>query len=465
MNKLFNYYEAIIPEKARWHSVCSNPLKTCLWANTLKISPDDLKKSLEKEGCDLEPVAWNASAFRCNQKGMGVHWQYAAGLFQIQEEVSMLPVHFLEVAKDDRVLDLCAAPGNKTAQIAVLLNNRGTVIANDKNYQRMKAFGQISKRLGLMNVTTSIYDGRAYPRLKGYFDKVIVDAPCSAEGVFRKGNGKDIEPNPKNSLRLQRIQITLLEKAIQSCRPGGRIVYSTCTFSPLENEAVIDAILKTHDNVVVKSIALDHFQLSSGITSWEGAQYSDEVKKTARIWPHLNDTGGFYIAVLEKIGGEEYHFESKPPFVLNETIQYRLDEVCQRFGIPESVFCDFSFSDDTSRGIYCINSDNTPPPIAWDAAGLFFIKTRINFPKLSTAAAMVFGKYARKNRIELTREQLDAFLQKNDVALDSEQVALCTDTGYVVCFYEGHSIGLGLYFEPRDDRGPVLRSLFPRYLV
>jgi len=183
--KIFDYYAAIIPEKDRWVSVCQHVLPTCFWTNTLKISAEDLQQFLNEDGCVITPIAWRPSAFRTTMPAFGKRWEYVTGLFQIQEEVSMLPVIFLDPQPGERVLDLCAAPGNKTAEMSVRMQNRGTILANDRNYNRLRALGQISKRLGLMNISTSIYDGRQYPRLENAFDKVLVDAPCSGEGTFR----------------------------------------------------------------------------------------------------------------------------------------------------------------------------------------------------------------------------------------------------------------------------------------
>ena len=373
MNKIFEYYADIIPEKASWHAVCSQPLPTCFWTNTLKISSDALRSSLEKENYQLVPLSWQATAFRSSANKLGKRWQYLTGLLQIQEEVSMLPVHFLNPQVGERILDLCAAPGNKTAQVAVQLHNTGTVIANDKNFQRMRAFGQISKRLGLMNVSTTIYDGRHYPALLNYFDAVLVDAPCSGEGTFRKGFGKDLFPNPKNSQRLQRIQIALLKKAIRLCRSGGRIVYATCTFAPEENEAVIDAIIKAHDDISLRPIHLDQFKLTPGITRWRETIYDDAIKNTARVWPHLNNTGGFFIAVLEKNGADK-----APPITTHvpgssENIQLQLQAVSEHFAIPKKIFEAYRYSDDNCRGIYLMNTDNLPSDkLSVDATGLFF---------------------------------------------------------------------------------------------
>ena len=463
---LFDYYHDIIPDKDHWHEIVSQALPTCFWANPLKTTPEKLHDMLVNDDCEITPLAWHPAAFKTQQSSFGKRWEYITGLFQIQEEVSMLPITFLDPKPGERVLDLCAAPGNKTAEMAVRMQNQGSVIANDRNYNRMRALGQISKRLGLMNISTSNYDGRNFPSVLDYFDKVLVDAPCSGEGTFRKHPKRMTTPDIRNSRRLHHIQVALLKKAIQVCKPGGRIVYSTCTFSPEENEAVINAILKMQGDIVkVVPATLIDFQYSSGITAWKDNTYDPALKDTLRAWPHLNNTGGFYVAVLEKFASDN---RSNCAFAIRHTSEKIPDYINllhQRFNIEDRIFEKYNFTDESSRGIYMVNRDNQiPAGIKLDATGLFFMKTKIRHPKLSTAAAMLLGQYVGKNKITLTQEQRTAYFQGDDVTLNASQVKNCTGTGYVVLTCQDVYLGLGLYFEENSKRDPMLRSLFPKYL-
>ena len=463
---LFDYYRDIIPDKDHWLDVVSQALPTCFWTNPLKTTPAKLHDMLINDGCEITPLAWHPAAFKTQQPSFGKRWEYITGLFQIQEEVSMLPIRFLDPKPGERVLDLCAAPGNKTAEMAVHMQNQGSIIANDRNYNRMRALGQISKRLGLMNISTSTYDGRNFPNLIDYFDKVLVDVPCSGEGTFRKHPKRITSPDIRNSRRLHHIQIALLKKAIQVCKPGGRIVYSTCTFSPEENEAVINAILKTQGDIVkVVPASLADFQYSPGITAWKNNTYDPAVKNTLRVWPHLNNTGGFYVAVLEKLVSDN---KSDCAFATRHTSEKIIDYIdlmCQRFNIEAQVLEKYDFTDESSRGIYMVNRDNQiPVDVNMDATGLFFMKTKIRHPKLSTAAGMLLGQYVRKNKITLTQAQRTDYFQGKDVALNASQVTNCTGTGYVVLACQDVYLGLGLYFEENSERDPMLRSLFPKYL-
>ncbi len=187
MTNYFKRYESLVDDWTAFQNTITRPLPTCLWTNTLRTTPDELLKLMAADGIILKALNWSENGFRLpRQLSPGKLWQYLAGLYHVQEEVSMLPVKLLDPQPGERILDLCAAPGGKTAQIAVALNNEGTVIANDRVYQRMRAMGQTIDRLGLLNVSTTTFDGCSYPKAAGLFDRILVDVPCSCEGTSRK---------------------------------------------------------------------------------------------------------------------------------------------------------------------------------------------------------------------------------------------------------------------------------------
>lgn len=464
-DNFFEYYKEILPQSERWHDVVSDQLPITFWVNTLKTTPEKVQEYLREDGIIAEPIAWHDSAFRVPRTHkLGRHWTYLSGLIQIQEEVSMLSGRILQPNPGEKVLDLCAAPGNKTAQMAVAMNNQGTLIANDPNYQRMRALSQIMKRLGLINISMTLYDGGSFTNLPDFFDKIMVDAPCSCEGTLRKSSRKSRSPNRNLSLSLAKTQIHLLSKAIKLCKPGGQILYSTCTFAPEENESVINEILKTQgDSVRIIPIKLPQFELTPGITEWRGEQYHPEVAKTSRVWPHLNDTGGFYLALFEKIGTKrEMPIAVKSLNKPTNEISDLIDKQCQRFGIDPQKLSQYHFSAElTARGIYMINTDNTPPEdLRYDMHGLFFLKTQIKYPKLSTAAVGIFGPFATRNRVDLTNEQREIYCLQQDVQLTESQVSDCSALGYVILFYKSYPIGIGLL----SSDNKTLKSCFPKHL-
>ncbi len=301
----FARYRSLLNDWDAFEAALHRPLPICIWANTLRISAVELANELATLGITTEPLAWWANGLRLTCKADLAHTlPYLTGCFHIQEEVSMVPPLLLDPTPGHRVLDLCAAPGNKSAQLAVQMANMGTLVANDRSRQRLYVVGSTIARLGLVNMVTTAYDAANYPKGSGFFDRILADVPCSCEGTSRKHPAVLQHASSAMSRTLARTQRLILDKAVQRCRSGGRIVYSTCTYAPEENEAVVDTVLRAHPETLrLLPARLPHFIGTPGLTEWDGASYVPEMHHTLRIWPHQQDTGGFFIAVLEKMGG------------------------------------------------------------------------------------------------------------------------------------------------------------------
>ena len=268
----------------------------------MKIDVDSLTNQGWLAEGQFHHLSWRKNGVRfTGDSQVGKSLAYDLGLIHIQEEASMLPVEVLQPQPGERILDLCAAPGNKTAEIAVKMTNRGTLIANDIDPTRIRSLKISANRLGLLNLVTTVRDGRDFQGENNYFDRTLIDAPCSCEGTYRKNktalshNIQPFEPFANG------LQIGLLNRAIRATKPGGLVVYSTCTFRPEENEAVVDSILKKQD-VELEPVSIPSFKFTAGILQWGKRQFHPSIKHTARIWPHHNDTSGFFIAKLRKRG-------------------------------------------------------------------------------------------------------------------------------------------------------------------
>lgn len=215
----------------------------------------------------------------------------------------MLPPVVLDASEDeygdddrsDLVLDACAAPGSKTTQLA---QDSACVLANDDNIGRISALRNNTDRLGLTNVAVTSYDGRRLPGFDALeIDAALVDAPCTSEATVRKNPEYRDGVSEDRRESLVPVQKGILSRTLDVVRDGGRVVYSTCTFAPEENEAVVDHVLrKDKARVLNFDVGLES---SSGVVEWKDDEYSQEVEKTRRFYPHQNDTGGFYVALLE----------------------------------------------------------------------------------------------------------------------------------------------------------------------
>ncbi len=469
MMDYFKRYRDLIEDWEDFVAAVQRPLPTTIWANPLKITPDKLQTLMAEGGVELTPIPWYPGAFRLPDEVMpGLRWEYLAGLYQVQEEAALLPALLLNPQPGERVLDLCAAPGNKTAQMGTMMQNQGTLIANDRSNGRMRAARHALNRIGLANVTTMTHDGGNLPAEIGLFDKIMVDVPCSCEGTCRK-DPSVLEPSSVGaSQKLARIQTALLRKAVQLCRPGGRIVYATCTFAPEENELVVNTILReAGDSLRLYPSNVPGLVASPGLTEWQSQRLHPDLRHAGRIWPQQNDTGGFFVAVLELTAGaqrpqrEDDISLRSPRLRVEKMIETEpwLGIVTERFGIDPAVFDDFDIVRWSKRGVYLVSRDQQLPlQPRLDSPGLFFMRDSGRYPKMTTAATMLLGQHATRNRIELTTIQAQAYLQRQTITPSAAQTANCTDTGYVVVCNRGYSLGLGIFHAKSNQ----VESHFPK---
>ncbi|MCB0196349.1 MAG: methyltransferase domain-containing protein [Anaerolineae bacterium] len=473
MNTLNRYYP-LIDDWAAFETILFEPLPTCVWANPLRITAEQLAEIFTTEGIDFEPLAWQPGGFQLAPDFKpGHHWAFLAGLYHSQEAVSMLPVLLLDPQPGERVLDLCAAPGNKTAQIAVQMGNRGTVVANDINAGRMRAARQTFERLGLLNVTTTTADGGNYPPAAGLFDKVLVDVPCSCEGTTRKEPIIVERIGEAISCKKSGSQKALLRKAVQLCKPGGRIVYATCTYAPEENELVVDAILRQHTSVRIVEADIAGLKMSPGITTWQGQALDPSLHLCRRVWPHHNNTGGFFIAVLEKEGqfpplpqGEGSRVSDGVRAFLHDDLPPETDAMLQtalqRHGLQlDDLHPNIVFQPSRWR-VYLTNPDHQPLTAPEpEAEGMIFLNIKSKYPKLSTAAAQWIDRKATQNTLDLDESQTRAYLNRERFDITAAPGHL-TGRGYILVRYRGFGLGVALYYPHQDKLGGVIESLFPK---
>ncbi len=232
------------------------------------------------------------------------HPYYAAGVYYLQEPSAMTPASRLPILPGDRVLDLCAAPGGKATSLGAALAGKGLLVANDINKARAKALLHNIELFGIANAFVTNEPPRVLlERFPEYFDKIMVDAPCSGEGMFRKNPAVIeawMEKGPEYFSGLQR---NIILCAADMLRPGGLMFYSTCTFSPLENEAVISHLLRERPDMEVLPME-DYEGFAQGLTSFRDQSFHDSCRLCRRIWPHRMEGEGHFLALLGKKGGD-----------------------------------------------------------------------------------------------------------------------------------------------------------------
>lgn len=278
---------------------------TTFRANTLKISSEELEERLENKGIAVRKLHWYKNAFILldDRKKLTESIFYKQGFIYVQSLSSMVPPLVLQVKPRERVLDITAAPGSKTTQIAVMMENKGEILANDISPIRILKLRANLSIQGVTNVKTIRSDGRSlwkdYPQ---YFDRTLADVSCSMEGTFNVHNKKSYSSwSIKNIKKLANQSKWILRSAVSATKVGGRIVYSTCTLAPEENEEVIDWILlKEKGNIRLEEFNVPGLVFNDALPGWQGKRYNQEVLKTKRILPS-DLMEGFYIAVLRKI--------------------------------------------------------------------------------------------------------------------------------------------------------------------
>ncbi len=297
-------YRPIIDDFEAFIGACERPLGTAVRVNTIKTSVDRALETLTDEGVDYEQADWNPRVLRLTTDSPGSTWASFHGLTHGQEEVSAVPPVVLDPQPGERVWDCCAAPGGKATQLAALMDDEGTVVANDSNLGRLSALRFNAERLGATSLAVTNQDARNYslaPFDFETFDRTLVDAPCSCEGTIRKNPDALDEWSLSHVTSVAGIQKGILRRAVQATREGGTIVYSTCTFAPEENEAVLQHVLEREPCRIV-DFDLD-LAYAPGITEWDGDSFDPSLTNAARIYPHHNDTGGFFVAKLEVTAG------------------------------------------------------------------------------------------------------------------------------------------------------------------
>ncbi|XP_058459778.1 probable 28S rRNA (cytosine-C(5))-methyltransferase isoform X2 [Malaya genurostris] len=272
--------------------------------NSLKTRRRDLAQALINRGANLDPLGnWSKEGLvvYTSQVPLGATPEYLAGHYMIQGASSMLPVLALAPEENERILDLCAAPGGKSSHIAALMKNTGVLFSNDVNKERLQAVVGNFHRLGIQNSIITNLDGTKYAQVMRGFDRVLLDAPCSGSGVISKDPSVKTTKTEIDIQRCYNLQRKLLLTAIDclsaTSESGGFLVYSTCSILPQENEWVIDYALRKR-NVRLVSTGLDIG--TEGLVNFAGYKYHPSMKLTRRFYPHTYNMDGFFVAKLQK---------------------------------------------------------------------------------------------------------------------------------------------------------------------
>lgn len=298
----------------RFFEVAKTCGKKAIRVNTIKISPVELVKILKNKGWKIsQPFSKYPEIIQIDsilEPGeLGKATEHILGYYYVQEITSMMPILALSPQENDILLDLCASPGSKTTQAAAMMENKGTIIANDLNIGRISILSANLERTSVTNTILTRHDGlelcaklkRSKTRIK--FDKILVDAPCSGEGNIRCSPRTYQEWSEGLVENLGRRQKKLASTALELLKEGGEMIYSTCTHAPEENEEVVQHLIDNYD-IEIQEIKLP-IKSRPGIKEWKNKKFHESIKHAARIYHQDNDLEGFFLCKIKKISDEK----------------------------------------------------------------------------------------------------------------------------------------------------------------
>lgn len=305
--KLFNLFTPM--EAFAFFEANETPRPVVIRTNTLRTNRRSLAQALINRGVVLEPVGkWSKVGLQVFESAvpLGATPEYLAGHYILQAASSFLPVMALAPQPHERILDMASAPGGKTTYMSALMRNTGCVIANDASKPRAKGLIGNIHRLGCKNTVVTNLDAReAFPKALGGFDRVLLDAPCTGTGVISKDPSVKTSKNERDFLAIPHMQRQLLLAAVDSVnhssKTGGYVVYSTCSVTVEENEAVVQYILRKRPDVKIVDTGMGDFG-SEGFTSYMGKQFDPKMTLARRYFPHRENVDGFFVCKLKKTG-------------------------------------------------------------------------------------------------------------------------------------------------------------------
>lgn len=297
---LVSRFQHIIPNTSKLFQFLESMPRKYIRINTLKVTVSETIERLTSSGFELkESILPEVLEVTREPYSLGSTVEYLLGHYYIQDLSSCLAVSALDVSDSKLILDMTCAPGGKTTYIAQKMNNLGELLAVDTSVRRIRSTYFNLMRCGVQNTHLYNMDASNASTFGLKFDRVLLDAPCSCEGVISR------DPSIKNRIkpnlidRCARRQLLLLDTAVRVTKPGGIVIYSTCTFAPEENELVVNTLINSREDIHVESLDFGE----DGLTSFSSHSLNLSLRSTKRLYPHIHGTLGFYIAKL-RVGFE-----------------------------------------------------------------------------------------------------------------------------------------------------------------
>lgn len=423
---------------------------TGLRVNTLKVSGEDF---LAHFGARLSPIPWVEGAYYF-EEGLspGKHPYYHAGLYYIQEPSAMMPARALCAQPYERVLDLCAAPGGKTTQLGCMMQNTGLLVTNDISPKRVKA---LVKNVELMGLTNTLVVNESPERLKAvfpeYFDRILLDVPCSGEGMFRKDREAVQSYTQFKSSECIAMQRPIFEQAQSMLKPGGVLVYSTCTYNPDENERNIEYFSQNYGFEPVK--LNPDWGWESSRAEWTHSK-NEIYSYGLRLWPHKARGEGHFVAMLKKPGGND----SASNASVSQQNTFNSKE-CEKAVQALSAFLKDAMTKELTGAFYLRGSSlyllpaglKEVPALRWEKAGLYageYNKDRFE-PSQSLVMASKASDFKRVFSLDARDQEVLRYLKGETLLVTGEK-------GYTGVLVDGFPLGWA------KQEANTLKNLYPK---
>ena len=408
-----------------------------LRVNTKKISVEEFKKICPFE---IKPIPWIENGFYYDGEKVQAakHPYYFAGLYYLQEPSAMTPANRLPVEPGDKVLDVCAAPGGKATELGAKLKGEGVLIANDISNSRAKGLLKNIEVFGVGNVLVlSEEPGKLEEYFPEYFDKILIDAPCSGEGMFRKDKKMVKAWEEHGPAFFAKIQRSIVTQAARMLKPGGMMLYSTCTFDPEENEGTIEYLIQQYPEFEIKEIyPYEGFACGKP----EVTESKDEsFAKTVRIWPHKMHGEGHYVALLQK--GEK---TDTKVFTPSKNKIKKVPEEILEFFKDVDWNMDWSRLELYSEKVYYMPEDiPNVKGIRFLRTGLYLGDLKKNRFEPSQSLAMCLKKEEYKNTVNLTVDDERVIKYLKGETIEVDDIVTSKAKGWQLVLVEGYPLGWG----------------------
>ena len=388
----------------------------------------------------LTPIPWVSNGFFYGKEDRpSRHPFYPAGLYYLQEPSAMTPASRLDITPGEYVLDLCAAPGGKATELAARLQGKGLLVANEISASRAKA---LLRNLELSGVTNALVTNETPKRLAGYFPeffhKILVDAPCSGEGMFRKDPDVAKTWDEERPPYFGKLQQEIIQQAISMLKPGGLLMYSTCTFSPDENEGLISYVLEQFPEMELLDME-DYPGFTPGNPRWGNGD--TRLLKTRRIFPHHMDGEGHFLALLKKKGTLESAPFTQIPCALKKEEKKLVEEFFASLSIP----VDWNGIEARNGFVYRLPSASTGSlkGLKFLRYGLFLGELKKNRFEPSQSLAMALKDVPQTSKISLNPQdsRLTAYLRGETFSLEEGECS--SPKGWKLICAEGFPVGWG----------------------